>query len=397
MSRYVGTVVRGIRTKIIKTGDPLDKIVVESVLDAVSSDNFSLNDRDIIGVTEAIVARSQGNYVTVDHIAKDVQNKFPSKKIGIVFPILSRNRFATCLKGIARGAEEIILLLGLPSDEVGNHLLPMEKLDEKKINPYTTTLTEEEFTNLFGNSSHPFTNVDYVKEYKNIIQNEGAKVKVIFSNDPFEILKYTKDVLVCNTHGRFRIQNLLKNNDNNVLTLQDIMNAPIDDSGYNEEFGLLGSNISTDNSVKLFPRNSFEFAKQLQDEFKKATGKNIEVLVYGDGAFKDSVGQIWELADPVVSPGYTDGLIGVPNELKLKFLADATFKDLKGEELNKAILEAIKNKDKNQAMDEKNRLGTTPRKLTDLIGSLCDLTSGSGDKGTPIILIQGYFDNYANE
>lgn len=398
MSRFIGTVSRGIRTKIIKKGDNLAEIVVNSVMDAVASENIPIHDRDIVGVTEAVLARSQGNYANTDEIGADIRKKFGGDHIGLIFPILSRNRFSVCLKGIAKGAKKITLMLSYPADEVGNHLLTLEQLDEAGMKDLSQLMTEKEYRDKFGKNYHPFTHVDYVEFYRELIEAEGAECEIVFSNDPLHILNYTNKVLTADIHSRKRTKKILKDAGALVYNIEDVLNEPVGDSGYNKEYGLLGANKSTEDSVKLFPRDSFKFANDLQERFKEATGKNIEVLVYGDGAFKDSVGQIWELADPVVSPGYTKGLEGVPNELKLKYLADNDFKDLKGEELNNAILEKIKHKyDENAVHNENEKLGTTPRKLTDLIGSLCDLTSGSGDKGTPIILIQGYFDNLATE
>lgn len=398
MSRFIGTVSRGIRTKIIKKGDNLSEIVVNSVMDAVASENIPIHDRDIVGVTEAVLARSQGNYANTDEIGADIRKKFGRDHIGLIFPILSRNRFSVCLKGIAKGAKKITLMLSYPADEVGNHLLTLEQLDEAGMKDLSQLMTEKEYRDKFGKNYHPFTHVDYVEFYRELIEAEGAECEIVFSNDPLHILNYTNKVLTADIHSRKRTKKILKDAGALVYNIEDVLNEPVGDSGYNKEYGLLGANKSTEDSVKLFPRDSFKFANDLQERFKEATGKNIEVLVYGDGAFKDSVGQIWELADPVVSPGYTKGLEGVPNELKLKYLADNDFKDLKGEELNNAILEKIKHKyDENAVHNENEKLGTTPRKLTDLIGSLCDLTSGSGDKGTPIILIQGYFDNLATE
>lgn len=398
MSRFIGTVSRGIRTKIIKKGDNLSEIVVNSVMDAVASENIPIHDRDIVGVTEAVLARSQGNYANTDEIGEDIRKKFGGDHIGLIFPILSRNRFSVCLKGIAKGAKKITLMLSYPADEVGNHLLTLEQLDEAGMKDLSQLMTEKEYRDKFGKNYHPFTHVDYVEFYRELIEAEGAECEIVFSNDPLHILNYTNKVLTADIHSRKRTKKILKDAGALVYNIEDVLNEPVGDSGYNKEYGLLGANKSTEDSVKLFPRDSFKFANDLQERFKEATGKNIEVLVYGDGAFKDSVGQIWELADPVVSPGYTKGLEGVPNELKLKYLADNDFKDLKGEELNNAILEKIKHKyDENAVHNENEKLGTTPRKLTDLIGSLCDLTSGSGDKGTPIILIQGYFDNLATE
>lgn len=398
MSRFIGTVSRGIRTKIIKKGDNLSEIVVNSVMDAVASENIPIHDRDIVGVTEAVLARSQGNYANTDEIGADIRKKFGGDHIGLIFPILSRNRFSVCLKGIAKGAKKITLMLSYPADEVGNHLLTLEQLDEAGMKDLSQLMTEKEYRDKFGKNYHPFTHVDYVEFYRELIEAEGAECEIVFSNDPLHILNYTNKVLTADIHSRKRTKKILKDAGALVYNIEDVLNEPVGDSGYNKEYGLLGANKSTEDSVKLFPRDSFKFANDLQERFKEATGKNVEVLVYGDGAFKDSVGQIWELADPVVSPGYTKGLEGVPNELKLKYLADNDFKDLKGEELNNAILEKIKHKyDENSVHNENEKLGTTPRKLTDLIGSLCDLTSGSGDKGTPIILIQGYFDNLATE
>ncbi|MFR7835736.1 MAG: coenzyme F420-0:L-glutamate ligase [Ezakiella sp.] len=398
MSRFIGTVSRGIRTKIIKKGDNLAEIVVNSVMDAVASENIPIHDRDIVGVTEAVLARSQGNYANTDEIGADIRKKFGGDHIGLIFPILSRNRFSVCLKGIAKGAKKITLMLSYPADEVGNHLLTLEQLDKAGMKDLSQLMTEKEYRDKFGKNYHPFTHVDYVEFYRELIEAEGAECEIVFSNDPLHILNYTNKVLTADIHSRKRTKKILKDAGALVYNIEDVLNEPVGDSGYNKEYGLLGANKSTEDSVKLFPRDSFKFANDLQERFKEATGKNVEVLVYGDGAFKDSVGQIWELADPVVSPGYTKGLEGVPNELKLKYLADNDFKDLKGDELNNAILEKIKHKyDENAVHNENEKLGTTPRKLTDLIGSLCDLTSGSGDKGTPIILIQGYFDNLATE
>ena len=398
MSRFIGTVSRGIRTKIIKKGDNLAEIVVNSVMDAVASENIPIHDKDIVGVTEAVLARSQGNYANTDEIGEDIRKKFGGDHIGLIFPILSRNRFSVCLKGIAKGAKKITLMLSYPADEVGNHLLTLEQLDEAGMKDLSQLMTEKEYRDKFGKNYHPFTHVDYVEFYRELIEAEGAECEIVFSNDPLHILNYTNKVLTADIHSRKRTKKILKDAGALVYNIEDVLNEPVGDSGYNKEYGLLGANKSTEDSVKLFPRDSFKFANDLQERFKEATGKNVEVLVYGDGAFKDSVGQIWELADPVVSPGYTKGLEGVPNELKLKYLADNDFKDLKGDELNNAILEKIKHKyDENSVHNENEKLGTTPRKLTDLIGSLCDLTSGSGDKGTPIILIQGYFDNLATE
>lgn len=396
MERVVGTVVRGLRCPIINQGDSIEEIVVDSVLKASEVEGFPIQDRDIITVTESIVARAQGNYATIDHIAKDVSSKFGDATIGVIFPILSRNRFAICLRGIAKGAKKIVLMLSYPSDEVGNHLVDLDILDEKGVNPWTDVLTEHQFRELFGYQKHTFTGIDYIDYYKSLIEEYGVECEVIFSNHPKTILTYTKHVLTCDIHSRFRTKKILKENGgDNIYSLDDILTAPIEGSGCNEAYGLLGSNKSTENSVKLFPRNCQPIVDNIQRMMKEKTGKHVEVMIYGDGAFKDPVGKIWELADPVVSPAYTAGLDGTPNEVKLKYLADNNFADLKGEELKQAISQYISNKDSNLvgAMEAQ---GTTPRKLTDLIGSLSDLTSGSGDKGTPIVFIQGYFDNYTH-
>ncbi len=397
MSRCVGTVSRGIRTSIIRKGDNLPEIVLNSVLEACENDGIKLHDRDIVGVTEAVVARAQGNYATIGDIASDVKSKFKDGHIGVIWPILSRNRFAVCLKGIAKGAEKITLMLAYPSDEVGNHLISLEELDKHNVVPYLDTMTEKQFRDYFGFNKHVFTGVDYMEYYKEIIEEQDCEVEVILSNRAEEILKYTKNVINCDIHTRKRTKNiLLKTGGETVLSLDEIMTSPVNNSGYNAEYGLLGSNKASEDTIKLFPRNSSEFANKLQKMLMDKTGKKIEVLVYGDGAFKDPVGKIWELADPVVSPGYTDGLVGKPNELKLKYLADNDFADLSGDSLKEAIVDTISHKEKD-LVGQMSTEGTTPRRLTDLIGSLCDLTSGSGDKGTPIILIQGYFDNYADE
>ena len=394
MERVVGTVVRGLRCPIIKEGDRIEDIVVESVLKASESEGFTINDKDIITVTESVVARAQGNYASIDNIAKDVKSKFGDDTIGVIFPILSRNRFAICLRGIAKAAKKIVLMLSYPSDEVGNHLVDLDMLDDKGVNPWTDVLTEQDFRNLFGYNKHPFTGVDYIDYYKSLIQEYGVECEVIFSNNPKTILNYTKSVLTCDIHTRFRTKKILKaNGGEKIYSLDNILCESIDGSGYNESFGLLGSNKSTEETVKLFPRNCQPVVDNIQAILKEKTGKNVEVMIYGDGAFKDPVGKIWELADPVVSPAYTSGLNGTPNEIKLKYLADNNFADLKGEELKKAISEYIKNKESDLVGSMESQ-GTTPRRLTDLIGSLSDLTSGSGDKGTPIIFIQGYFDNY---
>ncbi|WP_066297305.1 coenzyme F420-0:L-glutamate ligase [Bacillus sp. FJAT-29937] len=395
MERVVGTVVRGLRCPIINQGDNIEEIVVDSVLKAAEVEGFSIQDKDIVTVTESIVARAQGNYATVDHIAQDVRSKFGDETIGVIFPILSRNRFAICLRGIAKGtAKKIVLMLSYPSDEVGNHLVDIDLLDEKGVNPWTDVLTENQFRDLFGYNKHTFTGVDYIDYYKSLAEEYGVECEVIFSNNPKTILEYTKNVLTCDIHTRFRTKRILKaNGGEKIYSLDNILSESIDGSGCNEDYGLLGSNKATEDSVKLFPRNCQPVVDQIQQMLKEKTGKVVEVMVYGDGAFKDPVGKIWELADPVVSPAYTSGLDGTPNEIKLKYLADNNFADLKGEELKKAISEFINNKESDLVGSMESQ-GTTPRKLTDLIGSLSDLTSGSGDKGTPIIFIQGYFDNY---
>ena len=399
MSRMVGTVARGIRAPIIRTGDDLAQIVTDSVLAAAADEGFSLRDRDVIAMTEAIVARAQGNYATVDQIAADVRAKLGGGTIGVVFPILSRNRFAICLRGIAKGASKIVLQLSYPSDEVGNHLVDLDLVDEKGVNPYTDVLDLEQFRSLFGHILHPFTGVDYIDYYSDLIRSCGAQVEVIFANDPRAILKYTDAVLTCDIHTRQRSKRLLKAAGGKVvLGLDEILNESVDGSGWNQTYGLLGSNKSTEDKVKLFPRAECqELVEEVQRRILAATGKHVEVMVYGDGAFKDPVGKIWELADPVVSPAYTPGLEGTPNELKLKYLADNDFAALTGEALRQAIQGEIRKKDGSSLVGKMAAQGTTPRRLTDLIGSLCDLTSGSGDKGTPIVLIQGYFDNYTTE
>jgi F420-0:gamma-glutamyl ligase len=396
MSKTVGTISRGIRTPIIRSGDNLVEIIADSVLAAAEEEKFEIGERDIIAATEAIVARAQSNYATIDDIATDMKNKFSSDTVGVIFPILSRNRFAICLRGIAKGVKKVVLMLSYPSDEVGNHLVSIDMLDEKNVNPYTDVLTLEKYRELFGENKHPFTGVDYVDYYSQIIKESGAEVEIVFSNNPRTILNYTKDVLVCDIHTRQRTKRILKENGGNtVLGLDDIMTSSINGSGYNNQYGLLGANKATEDKIKLFPRDCEEFVTKLQDEMLKRTGKKVEVMVYGDGAFKDPVGKIWELADPVVSPAYTKGLEGTPNEVKLKYLADNNFADLKGEELRTAIEDYIKNKGADLVGSMESQ-GTTPRRLTDLIGSLCDLTSGSGDKGTPVVFIQGYFNNYTN-
>ena len=394
MERLVGTVSRGIRAPIIREGDNLSEIVVKSVLDASKSAGFEIQDRDVVAVTEAVVARAQGNYAHVDAIAADIKAKFGDDTVGVIFPILSRNRFAICLRGIAKGAKKIVLMLSYPSDEVGNHLVDLDMLDEKGINPWSDVLTEEKFRELFGYQKHTFTGVDYIEYYKQLITDCGAEVEVILANNCKTILDYTKNVLCCDIHTRARTKRLLKAaGAEKVYGLDEIMNASIDGSGFNADYGLLGSNKATEDTVKLFPRDCQAFVDDVHAQLLEKTGKNVEVMVYGDGAFKDPVGKIWELADPVVSPAFTSGLVGTPNEVKLKYLADNNFADLKGDELKAAISEYIKHKDDDLKGSMVSQ-GTTPRRLTDLIGSLADLTSGSGDKGTPIIYIQGYFDNY---
>ncbi len=394
MERVVGTVVRGLRCPIINEGDCIEDIVVDSVLKASDVEGFEINDKDVVTVTESVVARAQGNYATIDQIAKDVKSKFGDDTIGVIFPILSRNRFAICLRGIAKGAKKIVLMLSYPSDEVGNHLVDIDMLDEKGINPWSDVLTEKQFRDCFGEVKHTFTGVDYVEYYKSLIEEYGVECEVIFSNNPKTILNYTKNVLTCDIHTRFRTKKILKNNGGEkIYSLDNILSSSIDGGGFNENYGLLGSNKSTEDTVKLFPRNCKPVVDNIQAKLKEKTGKNVEVMIYGDGAFKDPVGKIWELADPVVAPAYTKGLDGTPNEVKLKYLADNDFAHLKGDELKKAISEYIKNKE-DDLVGSMASQGTTPRRLTDLIGSLSDLTSGSGDKGTPIIFIQGYFDNY---
>jgi len=399
MSRMIGTVSMGVRAPIIRQGDDLGKIVTDCILDAMKFDGLQPRNRDIVAMTEAIVARAQGNYATVDHIASDVRNKLGGETVGVIFPILSRNRFAICLRGIAKGCKKVVLMLSYPSDEVGNHLIDLDMLDEKGVNPYSDVLTEEKYRELFGYTVHPFTGVDYVAYYKNLVQEMGAECEVIFANDCRAILNYTKNVLNCDIHTRVRTKRLLKAaGAERVCGLDDILTTSIDGSGWNARYGLLGSNKATEETVKLFPREECQkLVEEIQDNLLKVTGKHIEVMVYGDGAFKDPVGKIWELADPVVSPAYTAGLEGTPNELKLKYLADNDFADLSGEALREAIKGAINKKDGSSLVGNMAAQGTTPRRLTDLIGSLCDLTSGSGDKGTPIIYIQGYFDNYTND
>ena len=395
--RRVGTISRGIRCPIIREGDDLAVIVADSVLEAAEAEGFELRDRDVISITESIVARAQGNYASVDDIAADVKAKLGGETIGVIFPILSRNRFAICLRGIAKGAKKVVLMLSYPSDEVGNELVSLDKLDEAGVNPYSDVLTLERYRELFGVNKHEFTGVDYVEYYSNLIRESGAEVEVIFANQAKAILDYTDCVLNCDIHTRVRTKRILKAAGAKVVCgLDEILNAPVNGSGCNEKYGLLGSNKSTEDKIKLFPRECKDLVLDIQDRILKATGKLVEVMVYGDGAFKDPQGKIWELADPVVSPAHTDGLIGTPNELKLKYLADNDFKDLSGEELKKAISESIRAKDGSSLVGNMASQGTTPRQLTDLIGSLCDLTSGSGDKGTPVVLVQGYFDNYTD-
>lgn len=398
MSRMFGTVSMGIRAPIIREGDNLSQIVTDSIQQAMQFDGLTPRDRDIVAMTEAIVARAQGNYASVEDIAQDVRNKFGGETVGVIFPILSRNRFAICLRGIAQGCKKVVLMLSYPSDEVGNHLINWDLMDQKGVNPYSDVLTEARYRELFGYNKHPFTGVDYVQYYSDLIRESGAEVEVIFANDPRAILSYTKNVLNCDIHTRVRTKRLLKAaGAERVFGLDEIMNEPVNGSGYNAKYGLLGSNKSTENSVKLFPRECQDLVLDIQARMLELTGKHVEVMVYGDGAFKDPIGKIWELADPVVSPAYTPGLEGTPNELKLKYLADNDFANLSGEALRDAIKEKIQQKDGSSLVGNMAAQGTTPRRLTDLIGSLCDLTSGSGDKGTPIIYIQGYFDNYTNE
>ncbi|MBE6806697.1 MAG: F420-0--gamma-glutamyl ligase [Ruminococcaceae bacterium] len=395
-TRLVGTVSRGIRCPIIRQGDDLAAIVADSVLAAAESEGFSLRDRDVISITESIVARAQGNYASVEAIAEDVRQKLGGDTIGVMFPILSRNRFAICLKGIAMGAKKVVLMLSYPSDEVGNHLLTYDQLDEAGINPYSDVLTLEKYRELFGENVHEFTGVDYVQYYGDLIREAGAEVEILFANQPRAILDYADCILTCDIHTRARTKRILKAAGAKVVCgLDDILTSSVNGSGFNVAYGLLGSNKSTEDTVKLFPQECKPLVLDIQKRIMDATGKHVEVMVYGDGAFKDPQGKIWELADPVVSPAYTDGLVGTPNELKLKYLADNDFKDLSGEELKQAISDSIRQKNENLVGNMASQ-GTTPRQLTDLIGSLCDLTSGSGDKGTPVVLVQGYFDNYTN-
>lgn len=395
MERKVGTISRGIRCPIIREGDDISSVVVNSVLEAAESEGYEIRDRDIVAVTESVVARSQGNYASVEAISKDVQAKLGSDTIGVIFPILSRNRFAICLRGISMAAKKIVLMLSFPRDEVGNQLLTEDQLDEAGIDPYSKVMSLEEYRELFGENKHPFTGVDYLAYYGEVIETAGAEVEIVLANHATEILNYTDKVINCDIHTRKRTRRILKDAGATVLGMDEILNAPVDGSGFNSKYGLLGSNKSTEDSVKLFPESCEDVVLGIQKSILDKTGKCVEVLVYGDGAFKDPVGKIWELADPVVSPAYTPGLEGTPNELKLKYLADNDFKDLSGEELREAISARIKEKDDN-LVGKMETEGTTPRRLTDLIGSLCDLTSGSGDKGTPVVHIQGYFDNYTN-
>lgn len=396
MERRTGTISRGIRCPIIRQGDDLAKIVCDSIIEASKCDGFELRDKDVIAVTESIVARAQGNYASVEAIAEDVKAKLGGETVGVIFPILSRNRFAICLRGIAKGAKKIVLMLSYPSDEVGNHLVTLDQLDESGANPYSDVLTLEKYRELFGYKKHEFTGVDYVEYYGNIIKESGADVEIIFANNAKAILNYTDSVIACDIHTRARTKRILKDaGAKRVFGLDDILTSPIDGNGFNADYGLLGSNKSTEDTIKLFPRDCAEFVKRTQELLVAASGKKVEVMVYGDGAFKDPQGKIWELADPVVSPAYTDGLAGTPNELKLKYLADNDFKDLNGDALKDAISKKISEKEGDLVGNMASQ-GTTPRKFTDLIGSLCDLTSGSGDKGTPVVLVQGYFDNYTN-
>ena len=398
MGRMLGTVSMGVRAPIIRQGDDLVQIVTGSILEAMKEDGLQPRNRDVIAMTEAIVARAQGNYASVDAIAEDIKAKFGGDTVGVIFPILSRNRFAICLRGIAKGCKKIVLMLSYPSDEVGNHLIDWDMMDKNNVDPYKDVLDEQTYRKMFGFVKHPFTGVDYVEYYSNLIRECGADVEVVFANDPRAVLKYTKNVLNCDIHTRARTKRLLKAaGAERVYGLDEIMTAPVNGSGYNEKYGLLGSNKATEDTVKLFPRDCQDLVEGIQDKLLEVTGKHIEVMVYGDGAFKDPVGKIWELADPVVSPAYTAGLEGTPNELKLKYLADNDFADLSGEALRDAIKTKIQQKDGSSLVGNMAAQGTTPRRLTDLIGSLCDLTSGSGDKGTPIVYIQGYFDNYTND
>jgi len=396
MARCVGTVSRGIRMPIIRQGDDLRNIIVDNLLNCCKEEGFELKDRDVIAITESIIARAQGNYATTEDIAKDIHKKFSDNTIGVIFPILSRNRFATCLKGIAQGCKKMVLMLSYPSDEVGNKLVDIDLLDEKGVNPYSDVLTLNKFRELFGTTIHEFTGIDYVDYYKKIIESTGCEVTIIFANNPKTILKYTKYVLTCDIHSRFRTKRILKENGASIVYgIDEILNEKIGESGYNEKYGLLGSNKANENTIKLFPHDCPSLVNDIQKMIEEKTGKHVEVMVYGDGAFKDPQCGIWELADPVISPTHTAGLNGTPNEIKLKYLADNEFKNLNGDKLKEAISCSIKSKD-NNLVGKMDTVGTTPRKITDLIGSLFDLTSGSGDKGTPIVLVQGYFDNYAD-
>lgn len=396
MERAVGTVVRGLRGPIVHKGDDMVETVVQTILQAADAEKFEIKDRDIVTITESVVARAQGNYASLDQIAQDIKDKFQDHTLGLVFPILSRNRFANLLKGIARGAQKIVLLFSYPADEVGNHLISLDQLDKKSVNPWSQVLDEGEFRELFGYQKHPFTGIDYIDYYKSIVQEEGADLDIIFSNDPRTILDYTKQVLTCDIHNRKRTQTQIKAGGADlVYGLEDVLSKPVKGSGHNSLYGLLGSNRSTEESVKLFPEGGQEVVEAIQAQIKEKTGKTIEVMINGDGAFKDPVGQIWELADPIVSPAYTQGLEGTPSEIKLKYLADNNFAHLEGEELKTAVSDYIKNKDEDLVGSLESQ-GTTPRRLTDLIGSLADLTSGSGDKGTPFVYIQGYFDNFTD-
>jgi len=394
MERVVGTVVRGLRAPIINQGDDVVQMAVDTFMNAANAEGSLIEDRDILAITESVVARAQGNYASIDDVAADVKAKFGGEKIGVLFPILSRNRFANCLRGIARGAAEIVLMLSYPADEVGNHLLDIDELDDKGVNPWTDVLTEKEFRGHFGFQKHTFTGIDYINYYKSLIEGEGAACQILFANDPKTILDYTRNVLVCDIHTRFRTKRILKNSGAlKVFGLDDILAVPVNGSGFNERYGLLGSNKATEDRLKLFPDNCQPVVDGIQAKIKELTGKTVEVMIYGDGAFKDPVGRIWELADPVVSPAYTAGLAGTPNEVKLKYLADNNFSHLKGDAQKQAVSEYIRKK-KDDLVGAMEAEGTTPRRLTDLIGSLADLTSGSGDKGTPIVYIEGYFDNY---
>lgn len=396
MTRRIGTISYGLRAPIIKAGDNLEKIVVETFMDCISNGDFQIGNKDVLAITESILARAQNNYATIDQLATDVKNKIKDDTVGLVFPILSRNRFSICLRGIARAMKKVVLMLSYPSDEVGNHLLDLDLLDEKGINPYTDVLTQEEFEHLFGKSKHTFTGIDYVNYYKSLIEQQGCQAEIIFANNARKIVEYTDKVICCDIHTRNRTKRLIKQKGANiVLGLDDLLTESVNGSGYNPDYGILGSNKATEESIKLFPINCQQFVEAVQKDIKERTGKTIEVMIYGDGAFKDPVGKIWELADPVVSPGFTNGLQGKPNELKLKYMADNEFASLEGEQLKQSIEKAIKEKDAD-LMGQMKTEGTTPRRITDLLGSLADLTSGSGDKGTPFIYIQGYFDNYTD-